>query len=227
MKPHLRLAETHTADGKALVLFSHDGEFSLNFDGHELMSSAYSVSEQLLGELGVAHLRAKSSTPVRILIGGLGLGATLRSVLDGAPAGARIDVAELLAPVVAWNRTHLAPLHADALADPRVKVSVTDVATVIRRAAPATYDAILLDVDNGPAALVAADNARLYADAGLRALHAALRPGGRAIIWSAAPDRRFEARLKRHDFQLESVPAKTHPRAKRPAYTLYIATRPT
>ena len=223
MKPHLRLAETKTPDGKPMMLFSQDGEFSINFDGQELMHSAASASETLLGELGLAHLRANQ--PARLLIGGLGLGITLRRVLEGAHQDTRVEVVELIPAVVAWNRTHLAEFLDQALADSRVKVSVGDVVKVIRRARPGAYDAILLDIDNGPVAMVAADNARLYTDAGLHAIKAALRPGGRVVVWSAGSDRRFEARLKKLGFLVDPVPAKTHRRAKRANYLLYVATR--
>ncbi len=225
MKSRQRLAEARTPDGGRLALFEQDDAFSISLNGQELMHSRAHASELLLGEVGLAHLAEARRETARILIGGLGLGFTLRSVLAAAGREARVEVVELLPAVVEWNRTHLRELNGGLLDDARVTVRTTDANRLIRRARPAGYDAILLDIDNGPVAMVVADNANLYAAGGLRAVRAALRPGGRAVFWSAGPDAAFARRLRQLEFQVEEIPAKVHERAKRAAYLLYVATR--
>jgi spermidine synthase len=161
-----------------LTLARQQGAWELLWEGHFLMSSAQPVSERALGE------QAGGDT----LIGGLGMGFTLRAALD-RPATRRVDVVEIAAAVIAWNRGPLAPLAGHALADPRVRVHCADVAAFIGRAqARGAYDCILLDVDNGPSWTARPGNQALYDDAGLTALRAALRPGGRLVIWSAQPE---------------------------------------
>lgn len=223
MKPHLKLAETTTPDGSRITLHSHDGNFCIRVNGQELMHSAASASELQLGRLATAKL---SRGPARILVGGLGLGFTLRAVLEQSPADAIIEVAELLPAVVDWNRTLLLALNGSILADPRVRVLVEDVARPLDRAAAGTYDAIILDVDNGPTALVQAKNIGHYRAAGIQRLAAALKPGGRAAIWSARPDHAFETRLKDAGLAVSAVPAKLYASAKRSTYTIYTADKP-
>ncbi|WOO40310.1 spermine synthase [Rubellicoccus peritrichatus] len=220
MKPRIKLAESRTEDGKILALYSHDGAFSINVSGNELMQSKSFTSERLLGELGVAHL--KSDNPARVLVGGLGLGFTLQSVLESVGPEVKVEVVELLPEVIEWNREYLKELNGALLDDPRVEVIIGDVASLIRRAKYGTYDAVMLDVDNGPVALVAKANVSLYSNSGIRSIRTALKVGGRAVFWSASPDQRFVARLERNGFQVEAVPAKIHERAKRAAYILYV-----
>ncbi|MCF3651490.1 spermidine synthase [Synoicihabitans lomoniglobus] len=223
MKARIILAEATSPDGGRLSLYEQDGAYGISHNGQELMHSRANASEILLGQIGVAHL-ARDAT-ARVLVGGLGLGHTLRSVLDATGPAVTVDVVELIPAVVEWNRTHLAPLNRDALNDPRCHVRVADAGSVIHNAKAHTYDTILLDLDNGPVAMVAVNNARLYAGSGLRAVHAALKPGGCAVFWSAGPDKAFAARLTQQGFTTEAVPAKVHDRAKRAAYMLYVARR--
>jgi spermidine synthase len=184
MKPHIKLAETRTPEGATLTLFEHDGSYSIRLNGQALMHSMMHASELALGELATAKV-GKAGAP-RILIGGLGLGFTLRSVLQRVSAKARVSVAELLPEIVAWNREHMACLNGSLLNDPRVEVVVGDVGKLIGNArGPGRYDAILLDIDNGPTALVRRGNQHLYDEAGIQRLVTALGPGGRAAIWSA------------------------------------------
>lgn len=221
MKPRVRLADAGLADGTVMTLYEHDGAYSINVAGQELMVSRASASEELLGKLGVAAL--KGNAPARILIGGLGLGFTLRSVLESTGSKVLVDVVELIPAVVEWNRTHLKELNGALLDDPRVKVRQEDVVHAIRGAEPETFDAILLDVDNGPVAMVARSNRSLYSGSGVRAIRDVLKQGGRAVFWSAGPDRVFEARLSKFGFKVEAVPAKLHGNAKKFTYTLYVA----
>ncbi len=221
MKPHITLAETSTPDGKSMALVEHDGDFSMRVEGRDLMHSSVSASELHLGEIAVEHLRG--ATEGRVLIGGLGMGFTLKSVLAGAGANIAVEVAELIPEVVEWNRTFMKDLNGGLLNDPRVTVHTRDVCALLSRCKPNTYDAILLDIDNGPTAMVQRGNARLYNRQGLQQIRRALKPGGRAAIWSASVDKQFESRLKAMNFKIESVPARLHKNARRSTYTIYVA----
>ena len=224
MKPHYNLAETRTPDGARLSLHEHDGSFCIRLNGQDLMHSVTSASEILLGELAADQLATKA--PVRVLIGGMGLGYTLKAVLAKAGANALVEVGELMPEVVEWNRTFMAGLNGKLLDDPRVKVRLGDVVDTINGARLNSYDAILLDVDNGPIPMVRAGNVRLYGPRGLDTMMGKLRPGGRLAIWSASPDRSFEGRLRVAGFVAQAVPAKLFPTAKRSAYVIYVGDKP-
>jgi spermidine synthase len=221
MKPNIQLAEAKTPDGGCLTLHEHDGSYCIRLNGEELMNSLVTTSELLLGELATAHLAGYSSP--RVLIGGLGLGFTLRSVLDHVGPEGIVEIAELMPAVVAWNREHLSDMNGNLLSDSRVKLFVEDLWEVLTRAGRGQYDALVLDIDNGPTAFVQRQNARLYNDKGVQRISAALKPGGRAAIWSARPDQGFAERLEEAGFMVKVVPAKLYPNAKRCGYTIYIA----
>ena len=159
MKPRLKLAES-TFTGGILSLSQHDDSYSISLDGKELMHSRANASELLLGSLGVARL--KNETSERVLIGGLGLGFTLKGVLESVQDRTLIEVAELIPEVIEWNRTYLKNLNGSLLDHPQVKIRPVDVTRLIQEAEPHTYDAIMLDVDNGPNAMVVDTNASLY-----------------------------------------------------------------
>ncbi|MCX6953935.1 MAG: spermine synthase [Verrucomicrobia bacterium] len=221
MKPHVKLAETKTPDGGRLTLHEHDGAYTVRLNGQALMDSTVATSELQIGELATDRFPRFGKS--RVLIGGLGLGFTLRSALDGVGPHGVVELAELMPAIVEWNRTHLAKLNGALVDDKRVQLHVADVWAVLSRAGSARYDAIILDTDNGPSAMVQRQNARLYDDAGLKRIAAALKPTGRAVIWSASHDRAFAARLTKAGFKVEVLAAKVHATAKRPAYTLYVA----
>lgn len=221
MKPHVKLAEAATPDGRRLTLHAHDGNFSLRVDSRELMHSAATASELQLGQLAVEHIKGKAKASV--LIGGLGLGFTLKSVLTGAGPQVSVHVAELIPDVIAWNRSHLAALNGVLLDDARVKIFPENVNATLGRAVAAPYDVILLDIDNGPTAMVQAGNARLYDKRGLERIAQALKPGGRAAIWSAKPDEGFADRLAAAGFTVQREAAKLYATAKRATYTIYTA----
>ncbi|HKJ90777.1 MAG TPA: spermine synthase [Oceanipulchritudo sp.] len=221
MKPRILLAEARTPDGGCLILYEHDGRASLSLDGRELMHSGACASEILLGKLGLERVQPGSAA--RVLVGGLGLGYTLRSVLDSSGPEVRVDVLELIPEVLDWNRGLLGRWNGDALGDERVTALAGDVRQHIGSATRGTYAAILLDIDNGPVAMVAKENASLYSRKGIRAVHDALAPGGRAVLWSAGPDNAFKKRLLDAGFTVRALPAKVHERAKRAAYLLYVA----
>lgn len=224
MKPTVLLAEARTPDGARLTLHAHDGDFCIRLNGQDLMHSDTSSSEILLGELAADVLSANKSA--RVLIGGLGLGYTLRAVLAKAGPKAAVEVGELMPQVVDWNRAFMADLNGRLLADPRVLMRLGDIVTTVARARPATYDAILLDVDNGPVPMVQAGNIRLYGPRGLATLKDKLRPGGRLAIWSAAPDHTFESRLRAAGFVAQAIPARVFATAKRSAYVIYVGDKP-
>jgi len=222
MKPRVKLAESTAPDGGAMTLYEHDGKYCISYSGQELMHSGASASEILLGEIGVERLDRDAESC--ILIGGLGLGFTLRGVLENVGAATRVELVELLPEIVSWNREHLKSLNGALLDDPRVEIHTTDVVAYVRKAERARYDVILMDVDNGPVAMVSVANTSLYSNSGLRWLRGSLKPeGGRAVFWSAGPDLRFEDRLKRAGFRVTKVPAKVHAGSKRAAYLLYVA----
>ncbi len=223
MKPRVTLAEARTVEGRRLVLSEQDGAYAISLDGQELMHSRAHASEEQMADLALAGVAPGASA--RVLVGGLGLGFTLRRVLEQAGAQAVVEVAELVPEVVSWNREYLRELNGAWLEDPRVRVWGGDVGRVLRRARVGEYDAIVLDVDNGPVAMVARGNAHLYGPGGLRAIRRALRPGGRTVFWSAGPDAGFAERLARAGFAVEAVPAKVYASAKRAAYVLYVAVK--
>ncbi len=221
MSLNLRLVEAATPDGGRLLLYEHNGSFCIRLNGVQLMHSAASSSETLLGEVAVEGLSALSAP--HILIGGLGLGFTLKSVLQRVGRGARVQVAELIPEVVAWNRQFVSHLHGILLSDPRVEVLVMDLWELITRVGPASYDAVLVDVDNGPKAMVLKQNSRLYSRQGLERIATALKPGGRAAFWSADPAPNFAARLVRAGFRVKTVPARFCPTAQYCAGCIYLA----
>lgn len=221
MKPHVKLAETKTPDGGRLTLHEHDGAYCVRLNGQALMDSTVATSELQIGELATDKFPRFGKS--RVLIGGLGLGFTLRSALAGVGPHGVVELAELVPAIVEWNRKYLQALNGKLVDDKRVELHVADVTAVMTRAGKARYDAIILDTDNGPSPMVQRQNARLYDEAGLQRIFAALKPTGRAVIWSASHDRAFAARLTKAGFKVEVVAAKVHATAKRPAYTLYVA----
>ena len=200
MKKWTTLDRALTPDGKTISLEEHDGSYAIRVDGIPLMSTRQHASEDKLAELACAHVRGMRSA--RVLIGGLGFGFTLKAALAALGRDARVVMVEILDAVITWNRNPALPLAAAALADARVTVLQQDVVGVIGQA-PSSFDSIILDVDNGPAALSTGGNGRLYDSAGLRRARAALRPGGCLAIWSVAPDAAFAAQMTNAGFHVE------------------------
>jgi spermidine synthase len=219
-KPFRNLAQTRTPDGSVFSLHEHDGEFFLKLNGRQLMSTTATTSEIMLAELPCRRFGLR---PVRVLIGGLGLGFSLRRVLELTGPAAVVEVAELLPEVVAWNREFLRGVNGALLDDKRVKVLTTDVFKVIRNAPKATYDAILLDVDNGPTSFVQAGNSRLYDPRGFSHIRRVLKSDGQVAFWSAVEERGFIESLERGGFNAHATPVKAHERAKRLAHVIYLA----
>ena len=221
MKRVERLGEATAPDGTVLTLYRHDRDYAIRAGAVELMSTRRYHSEEQLAELVCAQLR--ESGGARVLIGGLGLGFTLRAALRTLPADARVVVAEIVGEVIEWNRNPEYPLAAESLADPRVELVHDDVANVLRERR-GEFDAIMLDVDNGAAPLTTRGNAALYRDEGIRRAVAALRPGGRLAYWSAGEDPAFEKALRRANLTVEVVRARAHSTVKS-WHTIFVAQR--
>jgi spermidine synthase len=207
MKKWTLLDSALMPDGKVISLHEHDGDYTVRVDAAELMSTRRHASEEKLAELACAHLTAIPDA--RVLIGGLGFGFTLKAALATLRADATVVMTEILADIVTWNRNPSYPLAADALADPRVTILQKDVAEVIRESRCA-FDSIILDVDNGPAALSTEGNRRLYDLNGLSQAHTALRPAGCAAFWSAAPDPAFARLMARAGFEVDVQRCRAH-----------------
>lgn len=219
VKPQITLDRSVTPDGKEIVLHERDGVFTIRVNGLELMSSRVHGSEEDMATLVLRDLRAVEP---HVLVGGLGMGYTTRATLDILSERGRVTVAELLPVVVRWNHDHLGHLADSPLDDPRVSLIEEDVGRVMATN-PQTYDAVMLDVDNGPAALTDIQNERLYRANGLATARRCLRPGGVLAVWSASPDRRFERALAKAGFQIRVVTVSARRGAKGPKHTIFIA----
>lgn len=202
-----RLGEATAPDGTVLTLYRHDRDYGIRAGGADLMSTRRVQSEEQLAELVCLPLKERSGA--RVLIGGLGLGFTLKAALRTLPDDARLVVAEIVGEVIEWNRNPEYGLAGAALADPRVELRHDDVANVLRER-PGEFDAIMLDVDNGADALTTSGNADLYRKEGVRTAAAALRPGGRLAYWSAGDDPRFEGVLRGAGLSVETVRVRAH-----------------
>ncbi len=221
MIPWVQLDAAKTPDGEQELRLKRRGaEFSIMLGTNELMNSRLSGSEEALARLSCQRIRGRNKP--HILIGGLGMGFTLRAALAELDDDAKVTVAELVPAVVAWARGPMAEVFGDCLDDPRVTIAEADVGLLIRAAA--AYDAILLDVDNGPEGLTRKGNDRLYDMAGLDSARAALRPGGVLAVWSSSPNGGFTRRVHRAGFAVEEV--KVRANGKRGArHVIWIATR--
>jgi spermidine synthase len=203
--PWIQLATAQVPGGGELRLMRRGEEFSIRLGANELMNSRLGGSEEALATLACQKLAGRPRP--RVLIGGLGMGFTLRAALKVFGDDAVIEVAELVPEVIDWGRGAMAGLFADSLTDPRVSILQRDVGELIRAAA-GRYDAILLDVDNGPEGLSRPANDQLYDPRGLAAARAALRERGVLAVWSSAPDDDFTRRLRRGGFAVNEVPVR-------------------
>ena len=195
-------------------------EYSIMLGATELMNSRLSGSEEALARIAAERIAGRARP--KVLIGGLGMGFTLKAALEALPKEAAVTVAELVPAVVRWADGPLAHLFGSSLSDPRVRVIEEDVAVPIGAGG---WDAILLDVDNGPDALTRAANDRLYDRGGLSAAKAALRPGGVLAVWSSAPDKAFTRRLREAGFTVDEVPARARSGGRGGRHHLWFATR--
>ena len=222
MKPIVRLATARTPDGGEMELYQHDHDFSIKINGQELMNSRQHESELELARLGCAHLTG-SKTP-SILIGGLGLGYTLRQVIDMLSPHAKVVVGELLSDVVEWNREFLGELNGQLLKDERVDIQTGDVVELISRSKN-RFDAILLDIDNGPGALSNLRNRRLYGYEGIRACRQALSEQGCLAVWSVEPSKKFERLLMSGGFHVRRFRVPAYKGSKSQSHFVWIASK--
>ncbi|MEW4467259.1 hypothetical protein AB1K62_05435 [Parasphingorhabdus sp. JC815] len=221
MIPRILIDSAQIPGSGELRLFQRGKEFSIMLGNNELMNSRLSGSEEALATLPCERLSGHKAP--RLLIGGLGMGFTLRAALPMLEASAEIIVAELVPAVVKWARGPMAEIFDGSLSDPRVTIKTTDVFDLISGHQD-QFDAILLDVDNGPDGITHASNDRLYSLAGLKAAKKALRPGGILAIWSSAPDAAFTRRLTKARFAVEEN--RVRARGKRGAHhMIWMATR--
>jgi spermidine synthase len=213
------LGTAQVPGGEELRLFAHGRDFIIVLDRNELMSTRMRGSEEALATMTLERLGAPAP---HLLVGGYGMGFTLRAALAAHPR-ARVTVAELVPEIIAWARGPMAELTEGCLDDPRVTLRMADVGELI--ATTSGYDAILLDVDNGPDGLVREANNRIYSAAGLRAARHALRAGGVLAIWSAAKDPAFTKRLRAAGFAVEEVEVRARANGKGPRHTIWFARR--
>ena len=222
MKPKVKLTEALTPEGDTLTLYHHDDNYIISVKGEVLMSSMAHGSEEELGRMACQPFRA-ARQPV-ILIGGLGLGFTLKAVLESVKQSkAKIIVSEIIPEVVDWNKQYFDDLHPGLLDDDRVVVKVKPVQKVIAEHTDA-FHSIILDVDNGPSAFSGENNDALYSEAGLTRLHSALKSGGLLSIWSSYQDAKFTKRLRKAGFDTSvvEVPA-AHKGRRRRMHTIWLA----
>ncbi|ESR22893.1 spermidine synthase [Lutibaculum baratangense] len=221
MIPWIHHETTQVPGGDELKLMQRGSEFSIRLGRTELMNSRLSGSEEALATR--AWEKISDCRNPAVLIGGLGMGFTLKAALDVLPDDARVVVAELVPAVVRWAKGPMAEIFGGSLEDPRVEIRVDDVGEIMRRDRK-TYDAILLDVDNGPEGLTREANDGLYGMAGLGIAKAALKPGGVLAIWSCFPDDRFAGRLAKTGFEIEEIRVRAHRGKKGARHVIWLAT---
>jgi spermidine synthase len=219
VKPFEWLGQTVAPDGAAMKLMRRGQEYVIVVDGAILMSSRAHGSEEALATLGCE--RARRLKRACVLIGGLGMGFTLRATLDLLPGDATVVVAELVAAVVEWNRGELGAVAEHPLKDARVRVATEDVFETLR-SRRGEFDAVLLDVDNGPSALTAANNAGLYDAGGIAVARAALRAKGVLAVWAARDDRKFAQRLREGGFEVQVRQARGRSRSGGARHTIFL-----
>ena len=221
MKPLEKIDQLETADGRPLTLYRREGFYYIKIGGLDLMTSENHGSEEALAEL--AFQRARGLKEPHVLIGGLGMGYTLRAALDLLPPEGKIAVSELVPQVLRWNQEHLGHLAGNPLSDPRARVELQDIHTLLT---PGSYDLILNDVDNGPGPMTQSVNGRLYTRPGLVRFLQALRPGGVLSIWSIYPDRQFEKTMREAGFtDVRCELVKARKEKGRSRYAIFLGTR--
>ena len=220
MKPRVRIAATRTPDGGEMLLYQHDRDFSITINGQDLMHSRQHESEQALARLGCSHLAGRKAPS--ILIGGLGMGYTLRQALDMLSPHAQVVVGELLGAVVEWNLEFLGELNDQPLGDERVDLKTGDIVELISRSRN-RFDAILLDVDNGPSVMTDSGNRRLYGREGIQACRRALRKQGCLAVWSAESSKNFEQLLMSCSFHVRRFRVSAYKGSKAQSRFVWVA----
>ncbi len=224
VNPYIQLDKTSMPDGSLLALYQQGNEFILEYKGLELMSTNLTWSEQMLAELGCVDLREGAATRPehpRVLIGGLGMGFTLKRVLELVGSPATVDVAELMSQVIEWNRTYLVEHNGPLLEDPRTNVILADLFDCLGEGE--MYDAILIDIDDTPDARITEDNVKLYTPSFLKLLRDSLNPGGCLAYWMAVPSPRLEMVLKKAGFHLTEHSVSSHEQSEDKWHRIYVA----
>jgi spermidine synthase len=222
MKAWELLGEAPMPDGGTMYLMRQDSEFVIRIGGRTLMSSRMHGSEETLAIAGCQHLR--NAEAPRVLVGGLGMGFTLAATLQQLPADARVTVAELVPAVVEWNRGELGACAGYPLADRRARVVIRDVGDVLR-GNTGGFDAVVLDVDNGPSAFTTLTNQGLYDNSGVDACYHALRPGGVLAVWAAWEDRKFEQRMRVYGFETRVDRVRARLTGGGPRHTIFVGVK--
>jgi len=228
MKPYLKLAESKMPDGTVYSLHEHDGEVFLKYNGCELMSTAFTFSERMLADVGYeALLERQGARPTHpnVLIGGLGLGFTLKRTLELVGSPASVDVAELMPPLIEWNRTFLVEHNGALLEDPRTKIIQGDLFDIVSKKKPESYDVLLLDIDNTPDDLITSGNSRLYTPSFLEKLRKVITPQGCITYWLSEPAPKFKKLLIKAGLQVEEFASRPHEKSKRSRHCIYLARR--
>ena len=226
MKPYVKLAEARMPDGTVYSLHEHDGKIYLKYNGFELMSTALTFSEQQLADVGCQALReGRDSRPAHpnILIGGLGLGFTLKRTLELVGSPATVDVVELMPPLIEWNRTFLVEHNGPLLEDQRTKIIQGDLYDIVWEKKPESYDALLLDIDNTPDDLITSGNSRLYTPEFLQALKKVVTRNGCIAYWLSESAPKFKKLLIKAGFQVEELASKPHEKSKRSRHYILLA----
>lgn len=218
MKRLERLGAARSPDGTLLTLDRHDGAYLIRADGVELMSTRRHLSEDRLAEIACEPVRDR--TGARVLVGGLGLGFTLKAALRTLGSDAEVVVAELLEAVIAWNAAEEYGISVEAMRDRRTRIVHDDVMNVLR-GNPSGFDAVMLDVDNGPEGMILTENERLYSPEGVAITRAALRPGGQLVYWSVGEDTGFERQLRRAGLTVDAVAVRAHDTSG-PMHVLFV-----
>lgn len=220
MKPTIKLAKTNTPDGGEMILYQHDRDFMIKINGRELMNSRQHESEMELARLGCAHLSGHNNP--RVLIGGLGMGYTLCQTLDVLGPDATVTVSELLPAVVDWNRDFIGELNGQPMEDKRTEVVTGDIYQLLLQSKN-KFDAILLDIDNGPSAIVDSGNQRLYTPAGIQTCRRALRNNGCLAIWSGVPSKAFEQILMSCGFHVRRYKLNAYKGSSKSSLYVWVA----
>lgn len=227
MKSYVQLDKASLPDGNLLALYYEEGDYVLEYNGLELMSTNLTYSEQMLADLGCANLLdGAPNRPEypRVLIGGLGMGFTLKRVLELVGSPATVDVAELMSQVIEWNRTYLVEHNGPLLDDPRTNVILSDLFDCLGEGD--TYDAILIDIDDTPDEVITEDNVKLYTPSFMTLLRESLNPGGCLAYWMAIPSPKLEMALKKAGFTLTEHEAKSHEESEEAKHRVYVARLP-
>lgn len=226
MKPYQNLAESTMPDGTVFSLHSHDGDFYLKYNGYELMSTSQTYSERHLADIGCQHILEGSPTrPAHpsVLIGGLGLGFTLKRALELVGSPATVEVAELMPPIIEWNRTFLVDYNGPLLEDPRTKITQGDFHDTIQSKPKNSYDSLLIDIDNTPDDLITSGNDKMYSKAFLQKLKQILKPNGCLTYWLSEPAPKFKKLLGQAGFKVEEFASKPRENSKRARHCILLA----